>query len=183
MARNVKDLLAEANSSFPRQSLSEAAEKMHAGEVLVGDVRDPTEVQHTGKLKGAINVSRGMLEFRADPESQYHNPVFQKDRTVLPHCASGGRSALAGKPLQDMGYPQCSTSEGSRTWRKQALTRSLHEIELLVQPVLSLIDVEHLFNRHLQWALADVNAAEGKAAAGAEIEPVETGSPMAVLSA
>jgi rhodanese-related sulfurtransferase len=45
-----------------------------------------------------------MLEFRAGPESQYHNPVFQKDRTVLPHCASGGRSALAGKTLQDMGY-------------------------------------------------------------------------------
>ena len=44
-----------------------------------------------------MNVSRGMLEFRADPESQYHNPAFQKDKTILLHCASGGRSALAGK--------------------------------------------------------------------------------------
>ncbi len=52
MARNVKDLLAEANSSVPRLSPSEAAEKMRAGEVLVVDVRDPTEVQQTGKLKG-----------------------------------------------------------------------------------------------------------------------------------
>ena len=104
MASNVKDLLAEANSSVPRLSPDEASEKMRSGDVLVVDVRDPTEVQQSGKLKGAVNVSRGMLEFRADPESQYHNPAFQKDKTILLHCASGGRSALAGKTLQDMGY-------------------------------------------------------------------------------
>jgi rhodanese-related sulfurtransferase len=104
MAKNVKDLLAEANSAVPKLSPTEAAEKMRSGDVLVVDVRDPTEVQQSGRIKGAVNVSRGMLEFRADPESQYHNPVFQKDKTILLHCASGGRSALAGKTLQDMGY-------------------------------------------------------------------------------
>jgi rhodanese-related sulfurtransferase len=61
-------------------------------------------VQQSGKIRGAVNASRGMLEFRADPESQYHDPAFQKDKTLLLHCASGGRSALAGKTLQDMGY-------------------------------------------------------------------------------
>jgi rhodanese-related sulfurtransferase len=100
----VKDLLAQANASVPRLTPAEAAERMRAGDVLVVDVRDPTEVQQSGKLKGALPVSRGMLEFRADPESPYHNPVFQKDKTILLHCASGGRSALAGKTLQDMGY-------------------------------------------------------------------------------
>ena len=104
MAKNVKDLLAEANSTVSKLSPEEAAERMRSGEVLIVDVRDPTEVQQTGRIKGAVNVSRGMLEFRADPESQYHNPAFQKDKTILLHCASGGRSALAGKTLQDMGY-------------------------------------------------------------------------------
>ena len=104
MAMTVKDLLAQANASVPRLTPAEAAERMRAGDVLVVDVRDPTEVQQSGKLKGALPVSRGMLEFRADPESPYHNPVFQKDKTILLHCASGGRSALAGKTLQDMGY-------------------------------------------------------------------------------
>jgi rhodanese-related sulfurtransferase len=104
MAQNVKDMLAQANAAVPKLSPSEAAEKMRSGNVLVVDVRDPTEVQQTGKIKGAVNVSRGMLEFRADPESQYHNSAFQKDATILLHCASGGRSALAGKTLQDMGY-------------------------------------------------------------------------------
>ena len=104
MAKNVKDLLAEANSVVPKLSSDQAAEKMQSGDVLIVDVRDPTEVEQTGRIKGAVNVSRGMLEFRADPDSQYHNPAFQKDKTILLHCASGGRSALAGKTLQDMGY-------------------------------------------------------------------------------
>jgi rhodanese-related sulfurtransferase len=104
MAKNVKDLLAEANSVVPKLSPDQAAEKMQSGDVLIVDVRDPTEVQQTGRIKGAVNVSRGMLEFRADPDSQYHNPAFQKDKTILLHCASGGRSALAGKTLQDVGY-------------------------------------------------------------------------------
>ena len=104
MAKTVKDLLAEANTTIPKLSPAEAAEKIRSGDVMVVDVRDPHEVQQSGKIKGAVNVSRGMLEFRADPESQFHDPVFQKDKTVLLHCGSGGRAALAGKTLQDMGY-------------------------------------------------------------------------------
>lgn len=106
MAMNVKTLLAEANGTVPKLSPPEAAEAMRKDGVLVLDVRDPTEVQQTGRIKGALNVSRGMLEFRADPESPYHDPAFRKDRPILIHCASGGRSALAGKTLQDMGYTQ-----------------------------------------------------------------------------
>jgi rhodanese-related sulfurtransferase len=106
MVTTVKDLLSAANASVPKLSAAEAAEKLRASDILVVDVREPSEVEGTGKLKGAVNVSRGMLEFRADPDSQYHNPAFQKNKTVLVYCASGGRSALAGKTLLDMGYGQ-----------------------------------------------------------------------------
>jgi rhodanese-related sulfurtransferase len=78
MPTSVKDLLAQANATVPKLTPTEAAEKMRAGDVLVVDVRDPTELQQSGKLKGALPVSRGMLEFRADPESPYHNAAFQK---------------------------------------------------------------------------------------------------------
>ncbi len=104
MSRTVKDMLSEANAAVPKLAPAEAAKMMREGDVLIVDVRDPSEVEKTGKIKGAVNVSRGMLEFRADPESQYHDPVFRKDKTILLHCASGGRSALAGKTLQDIGY-------------------------------------------------------------------------------
>ena len=104
MPTSVKDLLAAANAAVPRLSPEQAQEKIKLGNVLVVDVRDPSEVSQGGKVKGALNVSRGMLEFRADPESQYHNPAFRPDKTVLTYCASGGRSALASKTLKDMGY-------------------------------------------------------------------------------
>ena len=104
MPSSVKEMLAEANAAVPRLSPADTRTKMVAANVLVLDVRDPPEVQSSGKLKGAVNVSRGMLEFRADPESPYYNPAFQKDKTVLVYCASGGRSALVGKILKDFGY-------------------------------------------------------------------------------
>jgi rhodanese-related sulfurtransferase len=104
MPTTVKELLAAANAAVPRLQPQEAREKMRGGDVLIVDVRDPSEVQASGKIKGAVNVSRGMLEFRADPESPYHDPAFAKDKTVLVYCASGGRSALSGKTLRDLGY-------------------------------------------------------------------------------
>jgi len=104
MASSVKDMLAAANASVPRIQAADLRRLSTEGNVLIVDVRDAPELVAGGKVKGAVNVSRGMLEFRADPESQYHNPAFQKDKTVVLYCASGGRSALAGKVLQDLGY-------------------------------------------------------------------------------
>ncbi len=104
MPTTLKDMLSAANASVPKLSPSEASDKIKAENTLILDVRDPSEVEKTGKIKGAVNVSRGMLEFRADPESPYHNPAFQPDKTVVVYCGSGGRAALAGKTLQEMGY-------------------------------------------------------------------------------
>lgn len=104
MATTVEAMLAEAKRAVPQIAPAEAERKLAAPDVLLVDVRDANELQNGGKLKGAVHVSRGMLEFRADPASPYHNPAFQKDKTVILYCASGGRSALAGKALQDLGY-------------------------------------------------------------------------------
>ncbi len=77
MPTSVKDLVAAANAAVPRLPPDQAREKVRSGDALVVDVRDPTEVQQSGKVKGAVNVSRGMLEFRADPESQVPQPGIQ----------------------------------------------------------------------------------------------------------
>ena len=104
MPSSIKEMLAEANAAVPRLDPAEIRNRMNGADVLIVDVRDAPELATGGKLKGAINVSRGMLEFRADPDSPYHNPAFQRDKTVLVYCASGGRSALSGKTLKDLGY-------------------------------------------------------------------------------
>ena len=104
MSVSVKQLMAAANEAVPKISVDEARKLVAKENALMVDVRDGTEVANTGKIKGAVHVSRGMIEFRADPESPYHDPQFSKDRPVILYCASGGRSALAGKVLKDMGY-------------------------------------------------------------------------------
>jgi rhodanese-related sulfurtransferase len=74
------------------------------------------EVQQSGKVAGAVHVSRGMLEFRADPASPYHDKNFATDKTVLVYCASGGRSALAGKALKDLGYERVYNLGAFKDW-------------------------------------------------------------------
>src|SRR5258708_20286645 len=101
MPSSVKEMLAEANAAVPRLPPAEARAMMTRGNVLIVDVRDPSEVQASGKIKGAVNVSRGMLGFRADPKRPYHNPAFQKDKTVLVCSSSASRSSLIPHTLQD----------------------------------------------------------------------------------
>lgn len=101
---NVQEWLATANAVVPRLAPGELKDLLSRPDVVLIDVRDPPEVQQSGKLRGAHNISRGMLEFRADAATRYYDPVLRKDMTVVVYCASGGRSALAGKTLLDMGY-------------------------------------------------------------------------------
>jgi rhodanese-related sulfurtransferase len=116
MPTSLKKLLAEATASVPKINPQDAAALIAGGDVLVVDVRDGTEVQSTGKVHGAKHVPRGMLEFRADPESPYYDQAFNRDRTVLVYCASGGRSALAGKTLHDLGYKDVRNLGSFKEW-------------------------------------------------------------------
>lgn len=116
MTTSVKQLMGEANAAVPKLTPAEASEMAAKGNTLVIDVRDPNEVEKSGKIAGAVNVSRGMLEFRADPDSPYHDKNFARDKTVIVYCASGGRSALSGKVLKDMGYGQVYNAGGFKDW-------------------------------------------------------------------
>ena len=104
MPASVKQMLDSANQEVPKVSVDEARRLIDEEGALLVDVRDANELAQSGKLEGALNVSRGMVEFRADPELPYHNPEFRKERPVILYCASGGRAALSGKALKDMGY-------------------------------------------------------------------------------
>jgi rhodanese-related sulfurtransferase len=104
MSMTVKDLISAARAAVPAIAPAAAEELVTNAGALVLDVRDGTEVAASGKLKGALAVSRGMLEFRADPTLPTYEPALRKDRPILLYCGTGGRSALAGKTLLDMGF-------------------------------------------------------------------------------
>jgi rhodanese-related sulfurtransferase len=116
MATSVTQMIEAANAAVPRITPTQAREMIAEGNTLVVDVRDAPEVEKSGKVAGAVHVSRGMLEFRADPESPYHDKNFARDKTVILYCASGGRSALSGKVLKDMGYQQVYNLGAFKDW-------------------------------------------------------------------
>jgi rhodanese-related sulfurtransferase len=109
-------MMEAANAAVPRITPAQARDMMAKGNTLVVDVRDAPEVAQSGKVAGAVHVSRGMLEFRADPELPSHDKAFDKSKTVIVYCASGGRSALAGKLLKDLGYANVYNLGGFKDW-------------------------------------------------------------------
>jgi rhodanese-related sulfurtransferase len=119
MPTSIKEMLAAANASVSKIDRDEAMALIKDKKALVVDVRDLPELQASGKVAGAVHVSRGMLEFRADPDSPYHNPEFSRDRPVIVYCASGGRSALAGKVLQDLGYQNVRNLGAFKEWAEK----------------------------------------------------------------
>jgi rhodanese-related sulfurtransferase len=116
MTLTVKSLMEAAHAAVPRITAEKARELIAGGGALLLDVRDAPELEKSGRVAGAHHVSRGMLEFRADPASPFHDPLFRKDQPVILYCASGGRSALAGKVLKDMGYAEVYNLGAFKDW-------------------------------------------------------------------
>ena len=115
MALTVKDMLEAARAAVPTVNTAEAQALIDKG-ALVVDIRDSAEIAASGKVPGAIAVGRGLLEFKADPTAPSHDPQFRPDRPVILYCASGGRAALAGKTLKDMGYTDVRSLGGLKDW-------------------------------------------------------------------
>jgi rhodanese-related sulfurtransferase len=116
MATSIKQMMESANAAVPKITAAQAKEMIAKGNTLVVDVRDAAEVANTGKVAGAVHVSRGLLEFKADPESPTHDKNFDKNKTLLVYCGSGGRAALSGKTLKDLGYEKVYNLGGFKDW-------------------------------------------------------------------
>ncbi len=115
MPLTVKDMMQAANAVVERIDASRAKELIGQGALLL-DIRDAPELERTGRAVGAHHIPRGMLEFRADPELPSHDAELRRDRVIILYCASGGRAALAGKLLKEMGYLHVYNLGGFADW-------------------------------------------------------------------
>ena len=113
-----KDFLEEANAVVPRLGTEEAIAKYDAGGGVFVDVRDSGVIAKTGTIKGAHGIARGMMEFVADPATDYYNAALQKDADIYLICGVGGQAALAGKTLKDMGYENVTNIGGFSAWKE-----------------------------------------------------------------
>ena len=108
--KTAQQLIAEAKASIKETTAREVQDQLARGESLVlVDVREQNE-WNLGHAAPAIYIGRGVLE------SQIESRV-PRDMPVVLYCASGNRSALAARVLDEMGYTNvASMAGGFREW-------------------------------------------------------------------
>ena len=102
VTKGFKQLLDEANAVVEAVSVQEALGLLDDEDVVFIDVREGEE-RARGAIPDSIHAPRGFLEMIADPAGPAHNPAFASGKKLVLYCGSGGRSALAGRTLAEMG--------------------------------------------------------------------------------
>lgn len=113
------DMVAEARNRIEEMETTDLIAMVGDPDVVIVDIRDVRERQHSGYIPGSFHAPRGMIEFWVDPDSPYFKEVFADDKKFVFHCASGWRSALTVATLQDMGFEAAHLKDGFSTWEKQ----------------------------------------------------------------
>jgi len=119
ITKSAKEIIKDALAAVPAISAEEALKFIDSPDHVFVDLRDGNEQAKTGRIKGALASSRGLMEFHIDPASPAHKPAFNQDKTYVFYCASGARSALAAKVAMEMGLkPVINMAGGVGAWKK-----------------------------------------------------------------
>lgn len=120
--KTAMELVKEAKSQIENLTPEQVKQELAAGRATLIDVREREELTQTGVIAGAVHAPRGLLEFYADASHPYHKAAFDKDKRLILHCASGGRSALAVQTLRQLGYVNVAHLDGGITaWKAAGL--------------------------------------------------------------
>lgn len=107
MFKSAHELVLEAKENVKESPCSEIHEKLKASGSLLIDVREPDEYNQ-GHIAGAINIPRGLLEFKISNE-----PALQElNRPIIVYCKTSGRAALAAVAMQTMGFRSVTSLAG-----------------------------------------------------------------------
>ncbi|WP_135537024.1 rhodanese-like domain-containing protein [Halostella pelagica] len=115
--RTADEFLAEARERIDEVSAAEAMDRHGPDGPVFLDVRDETEVREDDVIPGAVHASRSMIEFEADPTSDYHSPAFCPDKRYICYCVVGLRSTFVTDRLREMGYDIANLAGGIEAWR------------------------------------------------------------------
>ncbi len=125
--KTAHDLVAAAKQTISEVDVEQAEAAIQAADLLI-DVREPDEY-HSGHLSGAINIPRGLLEFKFSNDEALNT----RDLNIVLYCKNSGRAALSAKSLAEMGYFHVqSISGGIEAWQaanKTVVTPSLPEFD------------------------------------------------------
>ena len=99
------DVVAKAKATIKECSVTDVKNCAADGTLLI-DIREPPEFNR-GHIAGAVLAPRGMLEFEIHgivERAVEGTDVPPRELNIVLYCGTGGRSALAAKSLDDMGY-------------------------------------------------------------------------------
>ena len=121
-AKTATDLVKEAKQKVENLSPQQVQDELSKGNVNLIDIRESDELTQNGKIPSSVHAPRGMLEFYADSNLPYYRPEFDKNKRIILHCASGGRSALAAQTLKEMGYQNVAHLDGGlKAWKEAGM--------------------------------------------------------------
>ncbi len=116
MPLTAQDMVATAKQQIEEIDTTTAQGRL-AGSLIL-DVREPAEFA-AGHLPGAVNIPRGVLEFKIDSHPDFQN---RQQAAIVVYCQTGGRSALATQVLNQLGYSQAvSMAGGFKAWTEAGL--------------------------------------------------------------
>ena len=115
-----QEMLEIANNLVPKISPSKAKAMQDTGALII-DIREQEEINMSGKVKGAFHIPRGLLEFQTTLVNPNGLKGFSPETTIILYCASGGRAALAGKSLKDIGFDKVFNLGGLKDWVDEGL--------------------------------------------------------------
>ena len=119
MPKSASELVTEAKAQVENLDADAVERELSSGQAVLVDLREAEELTANGRIPDSVHVPRGMLEFRADPSSSYHQEPLDPSKRVILHCASGGRSALGAATLQSMGYSNVAHLDGGfKAWKE-----------------------------------------------------------------
>ena len=104
--KTAHDLVLAAKSQCREVRLEDAQAHILAADAVI-DVREADEFA-AGHLSGAINIPRGLLEFKLSATPA----LEQRDLNVVLYCRTSGRAALAANSMQSMGYLNVVSIDG-----------------------------------------------------------------------
>ena len=105
------DVVAKAKATIKECSVRDVHACLNADTVLI-DIREPAEYQR-GHIPGAIIIPRGLLEFEILPALERLGAGSAPGECdIVLYCGTGGRSALAAKSLDAMGFRNVKSMDG-----------------------------------------------------------------------
>ena len=113
MGKSVLQMWAEATEKVETINPAQLVEEIETGDVLLLDVRLPTEIERRGRIKVAVPVPRQVVEWWADPESPYFRSdgVFGDfDQRIVTVCDGGGNGTFTAVTRPILLWNQAGTA-------------------------------------------------------------------------